>query len=162
MHLRSPSILFPCGGTGAERVPEGYVGLVASGKGLYRKQGDEMSPIASYPRWSYGTTGSTMYGETGSSVMNSASGVTITLIPDTYSVLGTITRPVTIKIGQASGVGYMHETVVRYKIGTGGSIVFPKEIVWSRGAAGGTGVASEYEASIVDGYGVLVEMGAKV
>lgn len=162
MHLRSPSILFPCGATGAGRVPDGYVGLVASGKGMYRKQGDEMSPIASYPRWTYGTTGSMMYGETGSSVVNSASGVTLTLIPDTYSVLGTITCPVTIKIGQVSGVGYMHETVVRYKIGVGGSVSFPKEIVWCRGAAGGTGMASEYEASIVDGYGVLVEMGTKL
>ena len=162
MYLRSPSILFPCGGTGAERVPEGYVGLVASGKSMYRKQGDELSPLASYSRWAYGSTGRTMYGETGSVVQSAAVGATITLIPDTYSILGTINCPLTIKLGQATGVGYMHETVLRYSLGASGSITFPKEVVWCRGSAGGTGKVTEYEASIVDGYGVLAEVGAKV
>ena len=156
MNLCSPSIMFPKGGTGAAAVPSGYVGLVASGKSFYRMYGAELSPLASYSRWAYGATGKTMYGETGSSVLPAANGATITLIPDTYSVLGTLTCPVTVKIGEVSGTEYMHETVLRYRIGSGGSITYPSTIVWSVGSDVSAKPGVEYEASIVDGYGILV------
>lgn len=158
MYLCSPSIMFPKGGTGAARVPEGYVGLVANGKSFYRMQGLELSPLASYPRWGYGSTGSTMYGEPGSSVVPKTPGAVITLIPDTYSVLGTITCPVTVKIGEVSGTEYMHETILRYRIGPGGSVSYPAEVVWSAGSDVGATVGVEYEASIVDYYGIMVAL----